>query len=297
MTAKEAQALADQAVQQLLEDPAAWERWASTYSRFHQYSPGNVLLIMSQRPDATMVAGYHAWQALGRQVQRGEHGITILAPVIRKEADPQRPQDPPEPRVVFRAATVFDISQTQGRALDLPEAKPLTGRDMADLLDHLVRHAVPVPVEFAPLKDAYRVWSPATKTIQIRQDAEPNHQLKTLLHEWSHSLGVQTPEQAAQRHVGPEEVTAETTAFILAKRFGIDTEGYSLGYVAAWANGDPQVVLGVQQAVGRRVHAISQALDQAAARDPVIAQAWQAGPSAHRAQVAVREPEAAELSL
>ena len=274
MTAQEAQALVDQGVQQLLEDPDAWRQWATTYARFHQYSPGNVLLIMSQRPDASMVAGYHAWQALGRQVQKGEHGIAILAPVTKKEPDPEHPKEPPKARVVgFRAATVFDIAQTQGRELTLPNPKALTGHAMHDLLQHVIQSAIPVPVAFAQLTDAYGVWSPVERRIQIKADAEPDHQLKTLLHEWSHSLGVPDAQAAKTRHVGTEEVTAETTAYILAQSLGLDTKDYSQGYVAGWAQGDPKQVIAVQQEVGRRVHSITQALQAAAEHDPVLRQA------------------------
>lgn len=279
MTTQDAQALVDQGIQQLIEEPQAWKQWASTYGRFTQYSPGNVLLIMSQKPDATMVAGYHAWQALGRQVQKGEHGLTILAPVTKKELDPEHPKDPPKARLVgFRAATVFDLSQTQGRELDLPTPKALTGNHLKDLLDHVIKSAVPVPAEFAKMTDAYGVWSPTERRIQIKDDAEPNQQFKTLMHEWSHSIGVSTPDQAVNRHVGTEEVTAETTAYILSKSVGLDTQKYSQGYVAGWSKGDPKVVLAVQAEVAHRVHAITQALQAAAGRDPVIAevvQRWQ----------------------
>jgi hypothetical protein len=49
--------------------------------RFHQYSFGNVLLILAQNPEETRVAGYRTWQSIGRQVRKGERGIQILAPV------------------------------------------------------------------------------------------------------------------------------------------------------------------------------------------------------------------------
>ena len=274
MNTQDAQALVDQGIQQLIEEPAAWEQWAQTYAKFPRYSPGNVLLIMSQRPDATMVAGYHAWQGLGRQVQHGEHGISILAPLIKKAPDPERPSEPPKARLIgFKAATVFDLSQTQGRDLALPDPAPVQGDRLHALLHALIASAVPVPVSFAPLADAFGVWSPTEQRIQIKADADPNQQLKTLFHEWSHSIGVQTPEQAQTRHVGTEEITAETTAFILSRSVGLDTAEYSQGYVASWSQGDPDKVLAVQADVARRVHAISDALQAAAEQDPVIAQA------------------------
>src|SRR5260370_7923899 len=60
--------------------------WLRARAAFHDYSFGNVCLIVSQRPDASQVAGYRAWQALGRQVRKGERSIKILAPFVRDGA-------------------------------------------------------------------------------------------------------------------------------------------------------------------------------------------------------------------
>ena len=58
-------------------------------ARFHRYSLHNIMLIASQRPEATHVAGFHTWKRLGRFVKQGAKGILILAPVVlRKEANP-----------------------------------------------------------------------------------------------------------------------------------------------------------------------------------------------------------------
>src|SRR5689334_3967869 len=71
------------AVEELTTSPG-WQTWLTTASRFRTYSVRNQLLIAAQRPDSTLVAGYRAWQALGRSVRKGERGIAILAPCIRK---------------------------------------------------------------------------------------------------------------------------------------------------------------------------------------------------------------------
>jgi len=210
MTADEARALVDQGIQRLTDDPAQWRRWADTLARFHDYSAGNVLLILTQRPDATYVTGYHAWQALGRQVRRGEHGLTILAPVTRKvvEDDPLdtagqqaalRRERQEERRlrgqgshyevVGFRAVTVFDIAQTAGRPLDIPAPKPLTGDLLREVLPHLLA-AVPAPVRVLPAADlgpAHGWWD--GQVIALNAGDAPDQQVKTLLHEWAHSLG------------------------------------------------------------------------------------------------------------
>ena len=290
MNADEAKALVNTGIQQMLEDPEQWRTWAQTMSRFHQYSPGNVLLILQQRPEATHVAGYHAWRDLGRQVQKGEHGITILAPIVRRmpteEASAPAPagsvSQSPTPALMkavvgFKTATVFDISQTQGRALQLPQPKLLDSGDLEELLHHLITTAVPVPVQFAPavqLGGANGVWNPSQQTITVASDRQPDQQFKTLLHEWSHSVGVPDVTAALDRHQGSEEIIAETTAFVLAQRMGLDTSAYSLPYVGHWAQGDPQKVLALTQSVSQRVQSLSTALEQAAQKDPAIAPVW-----------------------
>src|ERR1051325_2377933 len=53
-------------------------------SRFHKYSQFNQMLIFSQKPEATLVAGYRTWQDMGHQVKSGEKGIKIMAPIFVK---------------------------------------------------------------------------------------------------------------------------------------------------------------------------------------------------------------------
>ena len=103
-------------------------RYLAVMSRFHDYSVNNFLLIAMQKPEATLVAGYRAWQdKFGRHVRKGEHGIRILWPRRREgEARRGRPEEDAEQgkekasekRLVgFRMGTVFDVSQTEGREL------------------------------------------------------------------------------------------------------------------------------------------------------------------------------------
>lgn len=275
MKAEEAQSLVQSGLERLMENPKEWGEWARTFSRFTKYSPGNILLIMSQRPGATYVAGYRTWQSLGRQVNRGEKAITILAPVIKKVEE----GDGEEKRklVAFRTASVFDVAQTSGEPLQIPEPTPLAGARMADVLRHLVP-VVGHPVQFGHTGEAFGVWSPQEGTITIRENAPKDHQLKTLLHEWSHSIGVPNREAMEDRHRGVEEIVAETTAFVVAGAMGLDTSEYSRGYVAGWAQGDLKRVAEVANQIGSRVHTIISTIEKAAERDPVLQRlsvAWQ----------------------
>jgi hypothetical protein len=66
-----------------------------TMAKFHHYSANNVLLIAMQMPSATRVASYNTWQKrFNRQVMKGQHGISIIAPAPYKKKTSQEIQDP-----------------------------------------------------------------------------------------------------------------------------------------------------------------------------------------------------------
>ncbi|TFE71394.1 ArdC-like ssDNA-binding domain-containing protein, partial [Methylacidiphilum caldifontis] len=256
-------------LERLTDDVALWRTWALTLSRFHRYSLANTFLIAAQRPEATYVAGYRRWQQLGRQVQKGERGIAILAPLVKKApadaaGDPLTDSDTPGSVLIgFKTVTVFDITQTTGAPLALPTPVLLTDDTGAALFDTVVTHLMPVPVtqaSRATLRDANGVWDPATRTITLADDLAPAQRLKTLLHEWAHSIGVPDAAVARQRDVAEEEIIAETTAFVVATRLGLDTSAYSLPYVGHWARGKPEAVRSVAAAVTERVRVLLAAL-------------------------------------
>src|SRR5436309_1691274 len=112
---QEAREQLERAVEALAQSEG-WQVWIRTRATFHCYSLGNTMMIAMHRPDATRVAGYKAWQKLGRQVRKGERGITILAPMPFKEKD-ENGEETGKVRTFFRAVKVFDLSQTDGDPL------------------------------------------------------------------------------------------------------------------------------------------------------------------------------------
>src|SRR5215218_5481942 len=91
--AAQLKATIDTAIERLVEQlaeghTAEYRRLLAFWSRFHRYSHANVLLILSQRPDATQVAGYHTWRRVGRQVRKGAKAIAIWCPIIKQIEDP-----------------------------------------------------------------------------------------------------------------------------------------------------------------------------------------------------------------
>src|SRR2546426_12255244 len=114
MTTEQAKKLSEDALNRLMDalehgQSDALKNYLRLMSRFHRYSWGNCLLIYSQRPDATHVAGFHAWLRLRRYVRKGEKGIVILAPMVgKKKTDGELTEDERTQVFGFRAAHVFD---------------------------------------------------------------------------------------------------------------------------------------------------------------------------------------------
>jgi antirestriction protein ArdC len=132
MKAEQARKLADEALTNLAAalqqgKSHALTAFLAAAARFHEYSFGNVMLITMQKPDATRVAGFNAWKKLNRFVRKGEKGIVIIAPMrIRpKEHAEDAANDEEQAFLRFKAAYVFDVSQTEGEPL--PEFAHVTG--------------------------------------------------------------------------------------------------------------------------------------------------------------------------
>jgi DNA primase len=257
-----------------LRSGADWRRWLDAAARFHTYSFRNVLLIQAQRPEATAVAGYETWKALGRQVSRGEPGIRILAPVLRRTgADPDDetaapPAAVPAPRRVvgFRLAYVWDVSQTAGEPLvERPAPQQLAGDAPVGMWEGLAGLVTDrgFTLERGQCGTANGVTNFAARTVRIRSDIDDPQAVKTLAHEVGHLLlhdpatleGVST---AGCR--GVAEVEAESVAYLLAAAGGLDTGGYTFPYVAGWAGSvDAATPEAVVQATGERVLAATRA--------------------------------------
>ena len=221
----------------------AWAQMLTVAARFHRYSPNNVLLITLQRPDASLVAGYRAWQQLDRQVLKGERGIAILAPVITR-ADAASDEADEKTKVLrgFRVTHVFDVSQTDGKPL--PETGPtlLAGgspRGLWELLAEQI-HTAGFTLERGDCGQANGFTDHVAKHVRVRADVSSAQASKTLAHELAHVL-LHGPDQPPRpRHVA--EVEAESVAYVVGAAAGLPSEGYSVPYVAGWASGDRDVI-------------------------------------------------------
>ena len=241
-----------------------YKTYLSTMSKFHNYSFNNTLLIAMQKPEATLVAGYKAWQKnFERHVNKGEKAIRILAPAPYKIKEERDKLDPvtgemmfdengmPQKEQVevtipaFRAVSVFDVSQTDGKPIPELEAQELlsTVEGYEDFVQALMNVA-PVPIGFEDIPgDSKGYFHTEEKRIAVQENMSESQTLKTMVHEVAHSMlhnkeinrDDLIEEPAKDRNT--KEVEAESVAYTVCQHFGIDTSDYSFGYIAGWSSG------------------------------------------------------------
>jgi antirestriction protein ArdC len=247
----------EHAVRELLTSDG-WRRWAETRATFHKYSFGNCLLIAQQASQATQVAGFRAWQSLGRQVRKGERSIMIMAPMSVKERD-QTGEETGERVTFFRAVPVFDIAQTDGEPLPEAPREPITGDSHAEYLPKLkdYAHTLGVAVyEYGPTSAAQGFYDEKGKRIVISTELAPNGKVRTLIHELAHAHGVTYKDYSR----GEAEVIVETAAVIVCGSLGLDTSGESIPYIASWGeDGDLDAIRKHAQTVDEIARKLEQA--------------------------------------
>lgn len=242
---------------------------------FHTYSPNNVMMILAQRPDATRVAGFGAWRKLDRYVQKGESGIYIWAPRFIKEEDPDTGEDI-QKLSGFLPVKVFDVAQTDGKPLpEDPLPQELAGssdgsKKLARLTaDWLTEDGVTVYRSKMPREEMHGSYSPRTREIKVKRGMSDDQTCKTLMHETAHHV--------AQHDVGlnlqDAETIAEASAFVVLSRYGIDTSGYSFGYIMNWTEDDGEILKKNLQAIRKTSKAIINGIEEhAEKRDEVFAE-------------------------
>jgi hypothetical protein len=233
MKAEQAKKIADQALQQLVGAIRAGkseslQQYLRMLGRFHRYSFGNVLMILSQNPKATHVAGFRTWQELGRYVNKGEKGIVILAPMtIQPKEEATREGQPARPILRFRAAYVFDVSQTDGQPL--PEPSRVSG-DPREHLDRLRSHILGRGISIDP-GDVPLGADGVSRggRIGIRIGLSPPEEFSVLLHEFAHELLHRGDDRPRSKTV--RETEAEAVAFVVSSAIGLDTGTAASDYI------------------------------------------------------------------
>ncbi len=213
-------------------ESGSYKKYLKLMSRFHDYSAGNCILIFTQRPDASYVAGYRRWkQQFHRYVRKGERGIRIIAPVrVRKKTEDE------DESVSFRAVSVFDISQTDGEPLPSYMSETISGQvdDYESFLE-AAELACRVPVRYENIGGSvHGYFSMKDQMIVIQKDMSQLQTVKTLIHEMTHSI-LHNNETVSLSDRRQKEIEAESTAYAVCFHYGLDPSEYSFGYIAGWA--------------------------------------------------------------
>ncbi|MBR6677511.1 MAG: ImmA/IrrE family metallo-endopeptidase [Oscillospiraceae bacterium] len=235
-----------------------YREYLQAMSKFHYYSAGNVMLILLQCPTATCVAGFHRWKKeFGRYVKKGAKGIQILAPCLGKCFRQKEERDPATGEVVcnpdgtpktvlqvetirrYKVATVFDVSQTEGRELPGLGVEELHGEvENFPLIFERMCSISPLPVMLESISDSAKGYTSfSEKRIVVRSGMSEVQTLKTLIHEIAHAKlhDPATTGEEQRKNRSEREVEAESIAFVVCQYMGIDTSDYSFGYVAGWS--------------------------------------------------------------
>lgn len=242
-----------------------YKQWLTTMSRFHDYSLNNTLLIAMQKPDATLVAGYTTWKnQFGRQVNKGEKGIRILAPTPYKKKVEVDKTDPNIGEILknpdgsnqkesqevlcpaFKVVSVFDVSQTDSRELPSLGINELTGDvEQYEMFFEALKRTCPVPMEFEQISSGAKgYYHQIEQRIAIQEGMSQIQTVKTAIHEMAHQKlhaidpNLKKSEQNLENiSRGGKEVEAESVAYTVCQHYGIDTSDYSFAYIAGWSKG------------------------------------------------------------
>lgn len=229
-------------------------------SRVNNYSLNNMILIMSQKPEATMVQGFSGWKEMGRSVAKGEKALKVLAPIIKKEhlekIDPktQKPQldkngekilEKKDVLVGFKLANVFDVSQTQGK--DIPNVREFINKELKEeknisqlyhqLYNHL-KNSLGYDVKEQPTeKGVGGYYNRSTNEIVISNSEGKNDsdKFRTLVHEYGHAKLHNENSDLKNLPREHKEAQAESIAYVVSNYYGLETDNFSVPYIANWA--------------------------------------------------------------
>lgn len=251
-----------------------FKKYLNAVSKFHNYSYNNILLILSQNPGASQVAGFNKWKNdFNRTVNKGEKGIMILAPstyysketitkrdskgkpIIDKRTGKPETEETTVPRVYFKPAYVFDVSQTDGEPIPkLMEDLQGTSEEAKSLIKSVqevsaYQFSFVDPNEDHILKSGAKGYCDTVgKRIVINKTLSDTQQAKTVIHEFAHAELHENSTSSREQ----KEVEAESVAFALSSHFGLDTADYSFPYIATWNGKDDKQLKDILKGVQSR---------------------------------------------
>ena len=236
-----------------MSDSESFKKYLNTLAKFPNYSVNNVLLIQAQNPQATLVSGYKDWQKkFNRHVNKGAKALYITAPIIKtlNEEEKKKYNTTEDKAIVaYRYVPVFDIANTTGEPVltahdfitneyTTEQTEIFCTSKLNKVAEHIEKE-YGISISFKPLdKDIGGYYRPKDHTIALNSLNSKTEQLKTLFHEFAHSQLHNTKalkeldEPLTRAH---KEAQAESVAYLSMQTMGIDTSGYSVGYISTWA--------------------------------------------------------------
>ncbi len=234
-----------------------YQAYLNFCAKLPRYSVNNQILIMMQKPDATMCQSFTNWKEVNRHVRKGEKGIRILAPApykMQKEQDKvdasgkavlDKDGEPVKETVevtinAFKPVSTFDVSQTEGEPIPTPGVDELTGSvEGYETLLAAIKDVVPVPISFEQIDSGAKgFYHLEENRIVVQEGMSEAQTVKTLLHEASHQAlhskeAMDSAEEKKSKN--QKETEAESVAYVVCQHYGIDTSDYSFPYVATWS--------------------------------------------------------------
>ena len=246
------------------------QAYLAAIGRFHRYSMGNAILIWLQMPTASRVAGFHTWRQLRRQVRKGEHGIAILAPIVHRLAK-EHQEEKEEKIVAFRAAHVFDITQTDGEPLPgFARVKGEPGVYRQRLHEFLASRGI--AIEFSVLHGSIQGMSMGGKIV-VRNDLPPAEQFSVTVHEAAHEL-LNHHDKSITVSKTVRETEAEAVAFVVSGAIGLECNTAASDYIKLYDGKKDTLLASLERIRSVATEIIGAILDseEAASRQPASEQ-------------------------
>ena len=234
-----------------------YKEYLNFCAKLPRYSVNNQILIMLQKPDATMCQSFTGWKDMNRFVKKGEKGIRILAPSPYKMQTEQDKTDASGKAILdkdgepvketveitinaFKPVSTFDISQTEGEPVPTIGVSELTASvEGYETLLAAIKEVVPVPISFEQIDSGAKGYFHLEENrIVVQEGMSEAQTVKTLLHEASHQAlhSREAMEQSGdKKSKNQKECEAESVAYVVCQHYGIDTSDYSFAYVATWS--------------------------------------------------------------
>jgi antirestriction protein ArdC len=268
MNRTEAQKLSKQALDDLAAQldsgkSESLQAFINAMATFHNYSFGNVMMILAQKPHAQRVAGVRTWNRLGRYVRKGEKGIGIFAPMRFNDDEGSEAGDRERQRIGFRVVHVFDISQTEGEPLSEPET---VAGEAARHLDDLKRAVADKGIGLEYADDLWGAKGRSRKgTIELLNGMTPSEEFAVLAHELAHEL-MHVERKGLDRQRA--ELEAEAVACVLCRFAGLDSGTAHSDYIQLYHGGKEALTASldaIQRTASEIIEVMSQELEALAA--------------------------------